>query len=115
MAKCGTTRKALHKQVASILSGVWITKQDSIQQQPSALESIEDDYIAPRPYSVVQQTRLQPAPAYHDRTRQKRIGCTQPAFACILKGLKRFVRHILPARSKSEEKRLGSDWDNWRC
>jgi hypothetical protein len=115
MAKCGTNRKALHKEVSSIFAGVWITKESGIQQQPSAPGSIGDGHAAPKPSTVVRQTRLQPGCGHHDRARQETVGRTQPGFAAIIKRFKRVIRHILPSRSRRQEKRLRSDWDNWRC
>jgi hypothetical protein len=115
MAKCGTNRKALHKEVSSIFAGVWITKEAGTRQQPSAPASIGDGCIAPKLSTVAQQTRLQPDPAHHDRAQQKTVGCTKSGFAAIIEGFKRVIRRILPSRAQREEKRLRSDWDNWRC
>ena len=115
MAKFGANRKALHKEVSSIFAGVWITKEAGIQQQPSAPGSIGDGHAAPKPSTVVRQTRLQRGPGHHDGAQQKKVRRRRSGFAAIIKGLKRVIRHILPSRSNREEERLRSDWDNWRC
>lgn len=115
MAEFRTDRKALHKDVSSIFAGMGITKEAGVQQQPGAPGSIEDDYVVPKPSTAARKTRSQPGLARRDRGQQKIVGHKQPEFAAIIKGFKRVIRRIFPSKSRREEKRLRSNWDNWRC
>ena len=110
MPEYGTNKKALHKEVSSIFAGVWITKEAGIRQQPSAPGSIGDGYIVPNPSTVDRQTRLEPGPAHHKTGRRARLGTVT-----IMNAFKRVMWRIFPSRSRREEKRLRSNWDNWRC
>ena len=115
MPEYGTNKKALHKEVSSIFGGVWITKEAGIRQQPSASGSIGDGYIVPNPSTVGRQTRLEPVPAHHDCAHHKTVRHARLGTVAIINAFNRVIRRIFPSRSRREEKRLRSNWDNWRC